>query len=179
MKLAQAARMLGINDRTLKLWIERPELAPHFSRPARLPAAQRDLNDDDLIVANTIRSMRAGVSNLEVDWQHMGERLAGGYRDQELPASAVTLDTRMPVLRQYERTVRLVAERDSAVQRAQELEAQLREQAARISELHGRLADDRERLLREAKAEQRQLEQELAAALAELKLWQAGKLRPD
>lgn len=175
MKLAQAARMLGINDRTLKLWIERPELAPHFSRPARLPTAQRELNEDDLIVANTIRSMRAGVSNLEVDWQHMGERLAGGYRDHELPASAVTVDNRMTVLAQHERTVILATERDMAVKRAKELEAQLREQAAQISELHGRLADDRERLLRElADAEAR-----AAAYEAELKLWQAGRLRPE
>lgn len=160
MKLARAAKALGVNPRTITLWIERAELAPYFSTPARLAGAQRELNDDDLLVANTIRVMRAGVANNAANWPAIAERLASGKLERELPAEAATVDSGMTVLAQHERTVILAHERDTALAHAKELEAQLREQAAQhkaelrakdtqIDELHGRLADDRERLLRE------------------------------
>lgn len=149
MRLARAAKALGVNPRTITLWIERPELTPFFSPPARLRGLQRELSDDDLLVANTIRAMRAGVANWEANWPAIAERLASGELERKLPAEAATVDSGMTVLAQHEQLTTITAERDSAVKRAQELEAELRAARQQIDELHGRLADDRERLLRE------------------------------
>ena len=179
MRLARAAKALGVNPRTITLWIERPELTPFFSPPARLRGLQRELSDDDLLVANTIRAMRAGVANWEANWAEIAERLASGERESTLPAEAATVDSGMTALAQHAQVSIVAAERDSAVKRVAELLEQERVLRAELRDAYRAQADDRERLLREAKAEQRQLEQQLAATLAELELWRAGRLKPE
>lgn len=174
MKAAKAARALGVNERTLKLWIAHPALSPFFSDAARLDGSQRELSDDDLIVANTIRAMRAGVANNAANWPGIAEALAAGRRDRNLPPEAAMVDTGLTVMAQHERMITVISERDAALARIEALEAEQREIRAQLDSARQAVADDRERLLREMG----ELRAQLAKAQAQLELWEAGRLKP-
>lgn len=186
MNIARSARSLGVNERTLKLWIARDELSPYFSPLARREGSGRDLNDDDIITANTIRSLRAGVGNNNVDWVQIAERLGSGYRDRSLPPEAASVDTGLTVLAQHERMAVVVSERDMAVARVSELDQQVRELLNRLNALQDDRRADAERLLREQgqirdekSKEQQDLRDELIRAQVELELWRSGRLKPE
>lgn len=171
MNTAKAARALDVNDRTLKLWIGRPELARFFSEQARRDGSGRDLSEQDIIVANTIRYLREGVGNNNVDWDGIADQLATGYRNEQLPATAdtVTSDQSVAVIvaQQQQRVTAIQTERDAALKRAEQLEAELqREQQGR--------REDIERLMREVADARAQ-----AAVLQNtVDLFEAGRLKP-
>jgi hypothetical protein len=168
MNIARAARALDVNERTLKLWIARAELSPYFSELARREGAGRDLNDDDVVIANTIRSLRAGMGNNNVDWQEIADRIGLGYRDRALPPEAASVDTGLTVVAQHERMAVVVNERDMAVRRAEVAESQLAEERS------AHMADN-ERLLREL-ADQRE---RAARTEVELEMWRSGRLKSE
>jgi DNA-binding transcriptional MerR regulator len=175
MKLARAAKALGINPRTLVLWIDRAELTPFFSRPARLPGAQREISDDDLIVANTIRHLRAGVANNAANWPEIAAALAAGERNKQLPAQAITVDSGMSVLEQHIALNTITNERNVALAQAEQYKAEVQQLRAEMAALHQERRGDIERLSQKIT----DAEARAAAYEAELKLWQAGKLRPE
>jgi hypothetical protein len=186
MNATRAAKALAINQGTLKLWIDRPELATYFSASARREGFSRDLNDDDVIVANTIRSLRAGVGNNNVDWQQIADQLNSGYRDRSLPPEADHVDTGLTVIAQHERIAAIVTERDAANARVSELEKQVRELLDRVDTLHNERREEAERLLREQAQirdeklkEQQELRDQLVRAQVELELWRSGRLKPE
>lgn len=166
MKLARVAKALDINERTLKLWIGNPALAPYFSAPARIDNPSREMDDDDLIVANTIRKLREGMSNHNVDWQAIADRLNSGHRDDDLPPTAAVVDSRASMLAQHSRTVGLTLERDAALKRINDLETALAE------ERRQHMADN-ERLLRELS------DARVAAANVELEMYKSGRIKPS
>lgn len=168
MKAAKAARALGINERTLKLWIDRPALAPFFSPAARLDGSQRELNDDDLLVANTIRTLRAGVANNAADWSGIAARLNDGHRDRNLPPEAAMVDTGLTVMAQHERMIAVSKDHEYALSKIADLEAERDELRAQRDAALRANADDRERLGRE-----------LGRAEAELEMWRSGRLKPE
>ncbi len=175
MNARRAALALGINERTLKLWIQQPDLAPYFSPTARLEGSQRDLNDDDFLTANTIRVMRQGVPNNAPNWSGMAARLAEGHRERTLPPSAATVETGLTVMAQHERMVTVTTERDAALRQIDDLRAQLATRAAKLEAAYREHRGDVERLMR-AHGE---LRDTLARAEMELELYRKGRLKPE
>ncbi len=168
MKAAKSARALGINERTLKLWISHPALSPFFSERARLEGSQRELSDDDLLVANTIRTLRAGVANNAANWSGIAERLKSGHRDRNLPPEAAMVDTGLTVMAQHERMIEVTKDHQQALARVSELEAERHALRDQLNTALARNAEDRERLALK-----------LGRAEAELELWRAGRLKPE
>jgi len=178
MKAAKAALALGVNERTLNLWIAHPALSPFFSEAARLEGSQRELNDDDLIVANTIRAMRAGVPNNAANWEGIAEALASGRRHRNLPPEAAMVDAGLTVMAQRERMITVLSERDAALARVEELQAAQRELEQRLAAIEAERRQDQEKLLRELKETERALTEKLARAETELELWRSGRIKP-
>lgn len=172
MKLGKAAQMLGVNDKTLRNWIDRPELKPHFSADATTSGAgvHREISDNDLFVLNTIRVLRVGMPNNDPDWQRIAGELSAGHIDRQLPPQAAALDTGLSMISQ----VGVVKERDLALARVSELEQREHDLQARLDEIQGAWRSDTERLLRELSAAR----EEMAEIRVELKLYRAGKIKP-
>lgn len=175
MRITPAAKALDINQRTLKLWIENPALAPYFSEPARRDGPGRDLNDDDVIVANTIRALRAGVSNSSADWQGIADQLAGNHRDHNLPLSAQTVNTSLSVVAQQERMATVVEQRDQAMQRINELRVEAERLRSENADLQDARRADIERLMQQVAAEK----ERATRAEVELEMWRTGWRKPS
>jgi DNA-binding transcriptional MerR regulator len=172
MNITQTSKALGVSQATLKLWVERPELSPCFSPGAHREGNGRDFNDDDIAVVNTVRALREGTGNNNVDWQRIGDELARGYRDTNFPAEAATVETGLTVLAQHERVATIISERDSAQARVRELEAALKdERQQRIDDKDVYMANQ-ERLLREL------ADARVAAANVELEMYKSGRIKP-
>mgnify|MGYP001042078472 CR=1 FL=1 len=179
MRTGKVAQMLGVTDRTIKNWLAVPEFAPFFSAGAlQVDSAHRELNQDDLYVLNTIRVMRSGAPKKDANWEGIAQALAEGRRERQLPPIAAAIDPGMALVGQVERVVTIGAERDAALARVAELEQERRELRTLLEDAQKRLADDRERLLRELNEKETELKERLARAEMELDLWRSGRIKP-
>ncbi|MBL8120044.1 MAG: MerR family transcriptional regulator [Anaerolineae bacterium] len=152
MRSGELAKLLGVADQTLLNWMKQPEIKALFSREAlgEAGSVQRIYTDEDAVLLNTIRDLRANGIN---DWQEIAKLLADGMRQREFPKNALITDTRVipvPMAEQATQLAQVVQERDSAMERVVELTQQLDEERA-----------ERRRDNELAQAELRRLEREI------------------
>ena len=152
MRSGELAKLLGVADQTLLNWMKQPEIKALFSREAlgEAGSVQRIYTDEDAVLLNTIRDLRANGLN---DWQEIAKLLADGMRQREFPKNALITDTRVipvPMAEQATQLAQVVQERDSAMERVVELTQQLDEERA-----------ERRRDNELAQAELRRLEREI------------------
>lgn len=148
MKTGPIAKMFTLDPKTIVNWVER--FSELFSDEAagRSDRAQRDFNDDDVLLLNTIRVLRQETGN----WDVIRERIESGFRAGELPTIAATINTGASPIEQYAKALQTISERDLALQQVEELK----------HEIAGR-----DQLIEELREELRNKDQELAKKLLE------------
>jgi DNA-binding transcriptional MerR regulator len=154
MKTGEVAKLLRVDRKTIRNWIDDYGLENIFSPGSRGLEGniQRDLNEADLLALNTIRVQRAkGVT----DWNEIKAHLERGEWETEFPTNATSADRHMIPADQMQQSARVmatVAERDTALaQRDAALAqvAQLEGQVERIKEGDAEKQKRIEELLRE------------------------------
>jgi len=142
MKTGKVAKALGVDPKTIRDWADREEFKPFFSNEALgVDVTQRDYNDLDLVVLNTIRSARARNSS----WEEIVKLLQDGHRDTNLPASALLVADSAPI-EQYAKRMQLQAEYEVALKQIQMLQGQLVEKDERRKEVETRHHEEITRL---------------------------------
>ena len=118
MKPAKIARLLNIDQKTVTNWTDHSALRRFFSLDALSEdkPRQREYNESDVLVLNTIRNERTR----NTPWEEIAIILANGYLDRNLPASSLLVDAGVPVV-QYERFLALTNERDTALKEVERL----------------------------------------------------------
>lgn len=150
MKTGELARALGYTERTLRNWIDRPELDGFFSPGAKKSGgAHRLLTDSDVLILNTIRYLKASGTH---DWEEITAYLKTGNREQEFPLTASDFEHRTIPLPQAEQGARLLLvtrERDAALALVQELTGKLHDTEAALRQSLADRDTLREEYLRE------------------------------
>ena len=118
MKPAKIARLLNIDQKTVTNWTDHSALRRFFSLDALSEdkPRQREYNESDVLVLNTIRNERTR----NTPWEEIAIILANGYLDRNLPASSLLVDAGVPVV-QYERFLALTNERNTALKEVERL----------------------------------------------------------
>jgi DNA-binding transcriptional MerR regulator len=129
MKTGEAAKRLGVSNKTILNWTERFE---NFMSENAKPGAglQRDFNTDDLNVLNTVMV----ESTHGTSWDRIEKLLAAGTRNTELPPETSVLAGESAIMVSQQLTV-LKMERDQLAERLAESNAEKKEAAATIREL--------------------------------------------
>jgi DNA-binding transcriptional MerR regulator len=155
MKTGKTAKALDVDPKTIINWTDTEGFGEFFSLGALAKdgRTQRDFNESDLVVLNTIRARR----NLGDSWEDIGAFLRSGKRETELPPTAMLVETSAPIA-QYGRVVALTAERDAALAHVKELEKQLLGAKEENKELQERLLRDTQALYKEIGRLQAKLE---------------------
>lgn len=170
LKAGELAVALGVARDTLYTWMKRPEIIKYFSPGAMGEggSAHRIFNENDVVVFTTITHLRYVES--VTDWAAIAAFLDTGQRYTEFPQNAISADPRTVSVQQAEvsaKAMATLAERDAALERVKELEAQLEkvqeQHRLEVERLQAKNVSDIERLLRE---------------MAELR-YQIGKLERD
>src|SRR5688500_7882658 len=93
MKTGEAAKVLGVDPKTIRNWIDDARLSRFFSVSAlgQDGSIQRILTDSDLLVLNTIRAMKARGTT---DWNDIASYLESGKREEVFAQNAVSADPR-------------------------------------------------------------------------------------
>lgn len=132
MKTGKVAKSLNVDQKTITNWTDHELLRRFFSKEALGEAGQtqRDYTEYDLVILNTIRTER--IKN--TDWSEIAEILESGKFDQNLPPSALLVDTSAPI-QQYGRIVGLITERDSALKEVERLRQETELKDRTIDEL--------------------------------------------
>jgi hypothetical protein len=189
MRIGKACKALGgIDNDTLKNWIERPELAKFFSATAHGDGrTQREITESDLIILNTVRSLRVTGTS---EWVAIAKRLDGGYRDTELPieaafvegtASVQVYNNALATTKELNETRQLVVELRSEIdrlhkERVADLKELYREQRAELKLEQQEHQQERDRIHKELEDANVRLQ----VAEEKLRLYEAGRLAaPD
>lgn len=151
MKTGEAAKILGVDPKTIRNWIDDYGLSQFFSPSAlgKDGTIQRMLTDADLLVLNTIRARKAQGST---DWDDISAYLASGKRETEFPQNAISADPRTITVEQAQQSARALAtmaERDAALARIDELGAELRALQDEVKRLQKEKEEQRESHYRE------------------------------
>lgn len=172
MRIGKVCKALGgIDNDTIKNWIERPELAKFFSPTAHGDGVtQRDITESDLIVLNTVRSLRVTGTT---DWVDIAARLDGGYRDAALPMEAAFVEGTASV-QVYNNSLALTKELNETRELVSTLRAEIeRLQNDRIADLKEMYREQREELKREQQEHQEErdrIREQLSEANIKLRL---------
>jgi DNA-binding transcriptional MerR regulator len=143
MRTGEAVKKLGIDKGTFYNWAANDLIRPYLS-PGALGeegTSQRIINDQDLLVLNTIRYMRFDQKN--EDWEEIAAFLASGQRIEQFPQGLIASDPRVVSVPHAQQAAELMvarAERDAAIERVEELQQ-------RIQSLEG----DKKELLQEVR----------------------------
>lgn len=87
MKTGQAAKLFGVDNKTITDWVDR--FAEFFTEPAKKDGRiQRKYEVEDLYVLNTIRSERSQST----EWGEIQAKLASGYRDLTMPPQYTNIE---------------------------------------------------------------------------------------
>lgn len=172
MKTGKVAKALGIDRKTVSNWTDMDLFEPFFTPEARgIDRTQREYFESDVLVINTIRTLR----NQGKDWDEIAAYLGRGEREQELPASAMLVETTAPIA-QYGRIVELQTALEGAEEQIDYLREELRtlqsEAQKRLDEVRNQerqVAREREQQLL---AEVIQLHKQIARLEFELELVQ-------
>jgi DNA-binding transcriptional MerR regulator len=120
MKIGKLAQMMGRNTDTMINWSNREEFKRFFSADALGQNGQRDFNDADVLLINTIRALQAeGLS-----WADIEEKLTNGERVHDFPPSAAGVDGITPV-QIYAQGLVSAAELENARQLIADLQGQI------------------------------------------------------
>lgn len=183
MKMSKVAKMIGVDRRTIYNWVTHEALEHLFSERAK-NEGDRELNEQDIFIINTINHLR---QNVTTDWAEIAQKIEDGYQVTELSISATEVDTGKTPLQQFTRMIAIAKERDAALKQLEEARTALLEiesrYEAKIDELRGqyekRLHDEQsqrreefERLMREASEREGKLQRELGKLEAIIDLLQ-------
>lgn len=127
MRSGELAKLLGVSDQTLLNWMKEPGVHKHLSPEALGKAGnvQRIFLESDVLVMNTIRTLRANGTS---SWDEIGRILDTDHREREFPQNAMATDMRtipVPQAKQAAEYAVLIQERDLALRRIDELNAEL------------------------------------------------------
>ena len=124
MKTGKVADMLGVDQKTILNWTDRPEFIEFFSEDARGLGRTmgRDYTEAEIIALNTIRSER----QKNTAWTDIARLLSQGDRDMDLPPMALLVDSPAPLV-QYGKMQQIQAQFEGALAEI----AQLREEMER------------------------------------------------
>lgn len=163
MKTGQVAQALDIDPKTVLNWVDHPVLSKFFSASAHQQEGQlqREFTQDDLLVLNTIRNLRATMSANKPDWFVIAAQLDAGRRDNVLPLAAMTANTGVTDMERFEQAIITKARLDSAMNQIDFLNRQ-------IERLEQDIDKHLERIM-EAREDKARLQREL-------ELWEAGRL---
>jgi DNA-binding transcriptional MerR regulator len=173
MKTGELAKILNLDPKTIRNWIDNYGLEKLFSPSARGidGNTQRILMEADVLILNTIHRLRAQNVN---DWNEIKAHLESGDREREFPGNAIDAERRMiPIetLEQSAMALTTLRERDAALVQIKQLEAELSAERKRIEELL-REAGDIERLREEVAAERKENSKRIEELVREM-----GELR--
>ena len=130
MKTGEVAKLLGVDNGTIRNWVINPLLENFFSPSAKNKhgGTHRVFLENDLLILNTIGTLR---SNGVTDWGEIVKHLESGEREQEFPQNAtMSGDTRtipLPLAEQTARSAATLAERDAALEIVKELRQRIKE----------------------------------------------------
>lgn len=132
MKTGKVAKSFGVDPKTVLNWTDNPLFRLFFTKEALGDAgqSQRDFYESDLMVLNTIRAERAR----NTEWEDIAKILEGGYREEELPPTALLVETTAPIA-QYGRILALTAERDAAFNEIKRLKEETKHKDVAIEQL--------------------------------------------
>jgi DNA-binding transcriptional MerR regulator len=158
-KTGEAAKILGVDPKTIRNWIDDYGLDPFFSSSAlgKDGTIQRMLTEGDLLVLNTIRAKKAHGTT---DWADIGAYLESGKRETEFPQNAISADTRTISVEQAQQSARALAtmsERDAALARIDELNNELQVLREDVRRLQKEKEEQREGHYREMMELSRQM----------------------
>jgi DNA-binding transcriptional MerR regulator len=146
MKSGMVARLMGRDPDTIINWTRRPELSKFFSAGVMVKGNQRDFNDSDVQVVNTIRALLAEGAT----WADIAVKLTAGERVLEFPPSAAGVEGITPV-EVYGAGVAKTEQLKAAETRIRELEDKLetleQRKDAEIQALNDKRMEEKENLL--------------------------------
>jgi DNA-binding transcriptional MerR regulator len=143
MKTGELAKILNVDPKTIRNWIDNYGLEKLFSLSARGidGNTQRILMESDVLILNTIHRLRTQNVN---DWDEIKAHLESGNRERDFPGNAIDAERRMIPLETVEQSataLAIVRERDAARVQIKQLEAELGAERKRIEELHREVGD--------------------------------------
>lgn len=148
MKTGELATQLGISDRTLRNWADRPDLEPYLSPGARgQGVSQRQFTESDVLALNTVSRLRSD----RAEWRDVAAYLETGKRNPDFPQNATSVTRTIP-LQQAEQGARMMAvvqERDDALARIDTLTTQINTLRAENKSLSEQIATNERTHLRE------------------------------
>lgn len=122
MKTGKVADMLGVDQKTILNWTDRPEFIEFFSEDARGLGRTmgRDYTEVEIVVLNTIRSER----QKNTAWSDIARLLSQGDRDMDLPPMALLVDSPAPLV-QFGKMQQIQAQYEAALAEIENLKAEL------------------------------------------------------
>jgi DNA-binding transcriptional MerR regulator len=173
MKTGKVADMLGVDQKTILNWTDRPEFSEFFSPEAKGLGRSmgRDFTEAEIVVLNTIHTER----QKNTDWTDIGRLLGEGVRDTNLPPSALTVDSPAPLV-QYGKLQQLQVQVDLLEKENSHLRDEMRELREAYQQLQQRQNTDMERLLKQKQEEMERLLKESTHREGELRE-QIGELK--
>jgi DNA-binding transcriptional MerR regulator len=143
MRRGKLAKILGVDPNTITDWASREQFSKFLSEEAKGESDlnQRDFNENDVLVLNTIRIGRAR----DETWEDIGARLQRGERDTDLPPSALTVDTAAPIA-QYAKIQVYEAKIDALEDQIEDMRYQHRQEIERLEKAR---TDEREQLVQQ------------------------------
>jgi len=159
MKTGEAAKILGVDPKTVRNWIDDYGLTRFFSASATGTdgSFQRILSESDLLVLNTVRALKGRDV---YDWEAIAEFLETGEREREFPQNAISGDPRtIPVeqAQQSARAMATMAERDGAISKVREMATRIEDLEEKLEQTQREKDAIKELLLREIGDLQRQI----------------------
>jgi DNA-binding transcriptional MerR regulator len=153
MKSGKLGKMMGKDPDTIINWTKRPEVSKFFSPSAMITRGQREFNDKDVQIINSIRQwLSEGVA-----WEDIATRLEAGERVLEFPVSAAGVEGITPV-EVYGQGVASATQLKEAQTRIRDLEGKLDELQEKRLEDQRRMLGEREDLLVKIGRLERELE---------------------
>src|SRR5579871_152583 len=132
MKTGKVAKSLGVDQKTITNWTDHVMLRRFFSKEALAESGQtqRDYTDYDLLILNTVRTERTK----NTDWADIAEILESGKFDQNLPPTALLVESAAPI-QQYGKIMALTIERDTALKDVERLKRENEQKNTTIESL--------------------------------------------
>jgi DNA-binding transcriptional MerR regulator len=125
MRTGKVADMLGVDQKTILNWTDRPEFTQFFSEDARGLGRTmgRDYTEVEVVILNTIRTER----QKNTAWSDIARLLESGTRDTELPPNALLVDTTTP-LAQYGKMQQMQLQIDNLTAELERVHEEMRQQ---------------------------------------------------
>ena len=182
MKMSKVAKMIGVDRRTIYNWVTHESLSHLFSEGAR-NEGDRELDEQDIFVVNTINHLR---QNVTTDWEEIAEKIEEGYQVTDLSIGATDVDTGKTPLQQFTRALAIAQERDAALKQLEEAQKEHSEIEGRYEtkldqlreQYEARLEEERKRAREDVEHERGRSREEMERLLREIAelRYEIGKL---